>query len=209
MPHAWRLFSNGTVAVRPSDVGFPNIILGDKAMRYCKRAVFLMLLMCSLSPFASSQLRNISEFNQDRINNDQTYFILHDSGEAEFAWASEWTTSTAYAADGKSAILVWHFKDGSKAYSQQGDGIGELGKNMGYLLTNKSHNLEDIHRKKIQPLTRDNYPVKIELWIGDIRDSTGYSPEAMGDDACFKAPKIGYNISNHFSSCRAGEKEAK
>jgi hypothetical protein len=186
-----------------------GILLGEKAMYRCKRAVFLILLMSSMSPFASSQLRNISEFTQDRINNDQTYFILHDSGEAEFAWASEWTTATAYAADGKSAILVWHFKDGSKAYSQQGEGITEIGKSLGYLLTNKLRNLEDIHRKKIQPLTRDNYPVKLELWIGEIGDSTGYSPEAMGDEVCFNKTGIEYNLSYHFSSCRAGEKETK
>jgi hypothetical protein len=186
-----------------------NIIPGEKAMDCLKRAVISLLLMGSLSPFASSQLRNISEFTRDRINKDKTYFILHDSGESEFAWASEWTTMTAYANDGKSAILVWHFRDGSKAYSQQGEGIGELGKNLGYLLTNKSSKLEDIHRKKIQPLTRDNYPVKIELWIGDIGVSTGYSPEAMGDEACFPAPSIEYNISYRFSSCRNGEKEEK
>jgi hypothetical protein len=206
---AWCTFSDGTVAVKPSNIGFSNIILGERAMRCCKRAVFFMLLMGSLSPFASSQLRNISEFTQDRINNDQTYFMIKESGDAEFAWASEWTTTTAYANDGKSIILVWHFKDGSKAYSQQGEGIGEIGKSMGYLLTNKSRNLEDIHRKKIQPLTRNNYPVKLEIWIGEIGDSTGYAPEAMGDEACFKEPSIGYNISYHFSSCRAGEKQAK
>jgi hypothetical protein len=209
MLYAWCTFSDGTVAVEPSNIRFSNVILGEKTMSFCKKSIFLLLLMGSLSPFASSQLRNISEFTQDRINNEKTFFILHDTGEAEYAWASEWTTATAYAADGKSAILVWHFKDGSKAYSEQGTGIGEVGKSSGYLLTNKSRNLEDIHRKKIQPLTRDNFPVKIELWIGEIGDSTGYSPEMLGDEACFKAPNIGNNISNHFSSCRAGEKESK
>jgi hypothetical protein len=183
--------------------------LGEKAMRYGKRATLLILLMGSLSPFASSQLRNLSEFSQDRINNEQTYFVLRDTGEADFAWASEWTHVTAYANDDKFAILVWHFKDGTKAYSQQGVGIGDLGKNSGYLLTDKSRNLEDIHRKKIQPLTRDNYPLRIELWIGGIDDSTGYSPEALGDAACFKASNIEYNISYHFSSCRAAEKAVK
>jgi hypothetical protein len=186
-----------------------DIIRGEKAMVRCKRSIFLILLMGSLSPFASSQLRSISEFTQDRINNEKTFFILHETGEAEYAWTSEWTTATAYAADGKSAILVWYFKDGSKAYSEQGTGMTEIGKSLGYSLTNKSRNLEDIHRKKIQPLTRDNYPVKIELWIGEIGDSKGYAPEAMGDEACFKNASIEYNISNHFSSCRAGEKEAK
>jgi hypothetical protein len=178
-------------------------------MSRCKRAFFLVLLIGGMSPFAISQLRNISEFLQDRINNDQTYFVLHDEGNAEFAWASEWTTATAYANDGKSIILVWHFKDGTKAYSQQGEGIAELGKNSGYLLKNKSRNLEDLHRKKIQPLTLGNYPVKIELWIGEIGDSKGYSPEVLGDEACFIAPEIGYKNTYHFSGCRAAGKEAK
>jgi hypothetical protein len=178
-------------------------------MRRCKRTFFFILMMGSLCPAAISQLRNISEYTQDRIHTAQTYFILRDKGEAEYGWASEWTTSTAYDADGKSIILVWHFKDGSKAYSQQGEGIGELGKTKGYLLTNKSANLEDIHRKKIQPMTRDNYPVKIELWIGEIGDSAGYAPEVMGDKACFNAPSIGYNSPNHFSSCQDGENKTK
>jgi hypothetical protein len=185
------------------------IFLGGKSMRCGKKIVLLVSLITSLGPFGISQLRNISEYTQDRINIAQTYFMLHNTGEAEFAWASEWTTATAYAADGKSAILVWHFKDGSKAYSQQGEGIGELGKNSGYLITNKSKNLEDIHRKKIQPLTRNNYPVKIELWIGEIGDSTGYSPEVMGEAACFNATTIEYNSSYHFSGCQAGDKAAK
>jgi hypothetical protein len=178
-------------------------------MHRCTGTVLFVLLMGTLCPFANSQLRNFSEYAQDRINLEQTYFILHETGEADYAWASEWTDRTAYAADGKSAILVWHFKDGSKAYSEQGTGIGEFGKNSGYLIANKSGNLEDVRRKKIQPLTRENYPVKVELWIGDIGDSAGYSPEAMGDTACFSATTISYNTSYHFSGCGAGAKEAK
>jgi hypothetical protein len=178
-------------------------------MRHCQKAVFLMLLVGILSPFAISQLRNLSEYSQDRINIARTYFVLHETGKAEFVWTSEWTHTTANANDGKSAIFIWHFKDGSKAYSEQGEGIGEIGKNSGYLLTNAASNLEDIHRKKIQPLTRNNYPVKVELWIGEIGDSTGYSPELLGDEACFKASSIEYGISHKFSGCRAGEKEIK
>jgi len=172
-------------------------------MRRCKKAVFLMLLMGSLIPFVSSQLRNFSEYNRDRINVEQTYFVLHDTGDAEYVWTSEWTHITAYANDSKSAILVWHFKDGLKAYSQQGEGIGEFGKNTGYLITDKSNKLDDLHCKKIQPLTRDNYPVKVELWIGEIGDSTGYLLEAVGDEVCFKAAAIEYNIPYYFSGCRA------
>ena len=165
--------------------------------------------MGSLGPFANSQLRNLSQYTRDRINTAQTCFVLHDTGDAEYVWVSEWTHATAYAADGKSAILVWHFKDGSKAYSQQGKGVGEFGKTTGYLITDKSPDLEDLHRKKIQPLTRDNYPVKLELWIGEIVDSTGYAPEAKGDEVCFNAAAIEYNIPYHFSSCGDVGKEAK
>jgi hypothetical protein len=189
------------------------LIFGPKSrretMRRYKRAVLLMLLVGILSPFAISQLRNLSEYSRDCINTAQTHFVLHDTGAAEFGWASEWTHTTANANDGKSAIFIWHFKDGSKAYSEQGDGIGEIGKNSSYLLTNASSNLEDIHRKKIQPLTLNNYPVKVELWIGEIGNSAGYSPEILGDEACFKASSIEYNTSYKFSSCRANEKEIK
>jgi hypothetical protein len=178
-------------------------------MGCCKRAGLFILLLGGLSSFAVSQLRNLSEFTQDRINTAQTYFVLHDNGDAEFVWASEWTHTTANANDGKAAIIIWYFKDGSKAYSQQGEGIGEIGKNSGYSLTNKSSSLEDIHRKKLQPLTRMNYPVKVELWIGEMGDSTGYSPEMLGDEACFQAAGIEYNTSYRFSTCRAGEKETK
>ena len=178
---------------------------GEKTMRCCKRALYFTILMSSIIPFANAQLRNMSEYTQDRINTEQTYFVLHDTGEAEYVWVSEWTHTTAYAADGKSAILVWHFKDGKKAYSQQGEGVGEFGKTTGYLITDTSRVLEDIHRNKIQPLSLVNYPVKIELWIGKIEDSTGYAPEAKGDEACFKAPAIEYNIQWHFSSCRTEE----
>jgi hypothetical protein len=178
-------------------------------MRVGKMTVFLIWLTANISPLAISQLRNISEYDRDRINTEKTYFVLRDTGKAEFSWATEWTTSTAYAADGKSAILVWHFKDGSKAYSRHGQGIGEFGKSAGYSITDKSAKLEDIHGKPIQPLTRANYPVKIELWVGEIVDSTGYSLEAMGDEACFQSPGIEYNISYHFSGCKAGGKEMK
>lgn len=170
-------------------------------MHRIPRCTFLLILLSFLTPSGFSQLRNLSEYTQDRIKPDQTYFVLHDTGSAEFAWASEWTHMTANTYDGKSAIFVWHFKDGSKAYSQQGTGIGDIGKNSGYLLTDKSADLEDIHRKKIQPLTLNNYPVKVELWIGEINDSKGYSPEAFGDEVCIQAPGIEYNVSYRFSEC--------
>jgi hypothetical protein len=50
----------------------------------------------------------------------------------------------------------------------------------------------------------DNYPVKIELWIGEIDDATGYKPETKGDEACFEAPEITYNDPHYFSDCPGG-----
>ena len=164
-----------------------------------------MLLVSCMMLQANAQLRNFSEYNRDRINTDKTYFVLHATGDAEYGWASEWTHATAYAADGKDAILVWYFKDGQKAYSEQGEGIGEFGKTTGYLISETSDHLEDIHGNRIQPMSMDNYPVKIELWIGDIEDGTGYKPQAKGDEACLDAPVISYNNSYHFSECGGEE----
>ena len=163
-------------------------------------AVFLVLLYNSS---AFSQLRNNSEYSHDSINLDKTYFVLRDTGAAEFGWASEWTNASADFYEEKSAMFVWHFKDGSKFYSLQQKEIGEIGKNSGYLLTGKSQALEDIHRKNVQPLTRDNYPVKIELWIGKLDDSTGFAPEILGAALCLdsKAQTLEHNRTYHFSSC--------
>jgi hypothetical protein len=176
-------------------------LAGGITMHHIRRSTLFLVLLSVLAPSGFSQLRNLSEYTQDRINPTKTYFVLHETGSAEFVWSSEWTHTTANALDGKSAIFVWQFKDGSKAYSQQGVGIGEIGKSSGYLLTDKSADLEDIHRKKIQPLTLNNYPVKVELWIGGIGDSEGYSLEIHGDDACVQTPSIKYNIPYSFSEC--------
>jgi hypothetical protein len=181
--------------------------VGEKAMRFLRLFAFMLFLSNIPSPLGFCQLRNFSEYTVDRINTKLTQFSLHDSSNPEFIWASEWTFETATFGDGKSAIFIWYFKDGSKAYSQQGEGIGEIGKNGGYLLSNTASNLEDIHRKKIQPLTLDNYPVKVELWVGEIGDSTGYSPEIKGDEACFNAPGINYKISYYFSACPSSKSQ--
>jgi|WetSurMetagenome_2_1015567.scaffolds.fasta_scaffold423216_2 hypothetical protein len=175
-------------------------------MRLLGGAAFLVFLFYAISPSGFSQLRNLSEYSQDRINTDKTYFILYDTGESEFGWASEWANMTPPTYEGKAAMLLWHFKDGSKAYSQHVEDIGDIGKNFGFLIAAKSSSLEDIHRKKIQPLTRNNYPVKVELWIGKIEDATGFSPEILGYAVCFNGPGIEYNRSYHFSDCPDAEK---
>ena len=157
------------------------------------RAVFLALVLYAASTPGFAQLWNTSEYVYDRINTEQTYFVIHESGAAEFGWASEWTNDTVRIYQDRSAIFLWHFKDETVAYSLQEQYIGDIGKNAGFLLTAKSESLEDIGRKQIQPLTRDNYPVKVELWIGNVGDSTGYSPEFRGETVCLDAQSIEFN----------------
>jgi len=171
-------------------------------MCYLMRAVFLAFLLNVAAPSGFSQLWNFSEYLYDRIDTDQTYFMLHDTGTAEFAWASEWTNETVQNNEYRSAMFLWHFKDGTTAYSLQQQFIGDIGKNAGFWVTAQSQHLEDIHRNQIQPLTRNNYPVKLELWIGEIEDSTGYSPELLGEAVCLDAQSIEPDRKYHFSGCR-------
>ncbi len=49
-------------------------------------------------------------------------------------------------------------------------------------------------------MTRNNYPVKLELWIGDINE-TGFSPTIPIDAVCFDAQSIEPNRTYYFSSC--------
>ena len=171
-------------------------------MRYSMKAAFLALLVFTVNSSAFSQLRNISEYSLDRINADQTLFMLRDTGTANYDWASEWSNMTVNAYADKTAMFLWHFSDGTKAYSRQGEFIGDAGQITGYLITGKSSNLEDIHGKSIQPMTRSNFPVKIELWIGEVRDSSGYSPETLVDALCLDAKTIEYNQPYHFAHCQ-------
>lgn len=171
-------------------------------MCYLIRVAFLALLMNFTAATAFSQLWNISEYYQDRINPDQTYFVLKEAGAAEFAWASEWTNDTVMQNEHKSAMFLWHLKDGTTAYSLQEEFIGDIGKNAGFLRTAQSATLEDVDRKRIQPLTRSNYPVKVELWIGEVEESTGFSPQFLGESLCMDAQNIEPNRRYHFSSCK-------
>jgi hypothetical protein len=171
-------------------------------MRPSIRISVLALLLIAGSLLGFSQLRNISEYTQDRINRDQTRFTLTENNAADFSWASEWTHTTAYAYSEKAAIFVWYFKNGSKAYSLQGESIDEAGRTTGYLLTKKSSPLEDKNHAKIQPMTRENYPVKVELWLGKNEDKSGLEPEIPVDRVCFDAKTIDYNRSYTFSDCR-------
>jgi hypothetical protein len=171
-------------------------------MRHFLGFGLIAFLLIVAVPSGFSQLRNNSDYWQDRINTDKTYFILHDTGAAEFAWVSEWTYATVQSNEEKAAMFLWRFKDGSTAYSQLAERIDDMGKSTGFLRTGRSSNLEDIHRKHIQPLSRSNYPIKLELWIGEINDSTGFSPESLGEAVCLDAQSIEPNHKYQFSPCQ-------
>lgn len=172
-------------------------------MRHIFSMAFMAVLLSAASHSGFAQLRNLSEYSQDCIHINQTNFVLRENNAADFQWASEWTHTTAYAHPDKKAIFLWKFKDGSKAYSNQGDFIlGDLGKASGYLVTGQSSDLEDVHGKKIQPMTLSNYPVALELWIGEIEDSNGYVPETLLDSVCYEPQNIRLNHPHHFSGCK-------
>ncbi len=167
--------------------------------------IFLFCLTIAV-PAGMPQLRNLSNYGQDCINVDQTYFALHDSGAAEFVWASEWTHLSANNFPEKMVMLIWHFRDGSKAYSRVIDQLGDAGGSTGYYLAGKATSLKDAHDKTIQPMTRENYPVKIELFVGDYTESKGYVPETLVDNACLVAQKIDINHQYFFTPCESAEK---
>lgn len=159
-------------------------------------------LLCAVSLPGFSQLRYNSEYTQDRINTEQTSFMLRDSGAAEYHCASEWTTMTVQSYLNNAAMFVWHFKDGTKAYTRQVEYVGDIGKLTEFLTTNQTPRLEDRQGKKIQPLTRDNYPVRVEVWIGEFTDSDGHKPEILIDQVCCEAQTIEYNQPYYFVQCK-------
>jgi hypothetical protein len=165
------------------------------------RMALLMVLLTVFCPPGFSQLRNHSPYFHDRINTDQTYFVIHDTNAADFAWASEWTEESAMNYSEASAIFVWHFKDGAKGYAQQGEHIGDFGMVTSYLLTDKASSLIDIHRNKIQPLTRTNYPVKVELWIGEAEKKADLKLNLLIDTVCLEAQNIENNRTYNFVNC--------
>jgi hypothetical protein len=165
-----------------------------------KAAILFVFLIAALPP-AYSQLRMHSSYDQDRINPEQTGFVLHDNGTIDFLWASEWTEMTAQSCNDEIALFVWHFKDGTKAYSKQGDLVADIGKNTAYLLKQKASTLEDISGNKIQPLTKNNYPIKVELWLGTVTEAKNYLPKSMVDYLCFPSSEIEINRTYHFSEC--------
>ena len=79
-------------------------------MRHIISIAFMAVLLGAAAPSGFSQLRNLSEYSQDCIHPDKTYFVLHDTGAADFGWASEWTHTTANAFPDKAAILLWKLR---------------------------------------------------------------------------------------------------
>ena len=168
------------------------------------RGLVFSLLLCAASPTVYCQLRYPSSYLEDRINTEQTLFTLKDENKAVFRWASEWTDSSAYGYSDKSAIFVWHFKDGSVAYSRQGKYIGDAGKLTDYLICEESSNLESLRHNTIQPLSPTNFPVKVELWAGEAEDSGPFKPETLIHSVCLdpRVQAIEYNRPYRFSDCR-------
>ena len=172
------------------------------------RVVFFVLLLSIAGPPGFSQLRYPSPYSIDRINTDQTCFALKDQATASFRWASEWTQMTVQAYEENHAVFLWYFKDGTRAYSTQEEHIGDAGKVTSYLLAKESSNLESIQRNKIQPMTLTNFPVKVELWIGEAENQTAFKTGMLIGAACFNTPGIEYGRTYHFTDCSPGETKA-
>jgi len=148
-----------------------------------------------------SQWRSPSEYNRDGINLENTYFVLYESNEAAYGWASQWTQSTARTYEDKTAFFRWHFKDGSVAYTRQGKLIGDIGMITKYLLTDEAETLTDNMGNSLQPMTPDNYPVKIELWMGTPDKPSDLKPEILVDVVCNDQQDIQYGYAYYFFGC--------
>ena len=159
------------------------------------------LLILTIGYSAFSQLRSPSEFNRDGINLENTYFVLYESGEASYGWASQWTQSTARTYEDKIAIFKWYFKDGSVAYARQGNQVGDIGMITKYLLTDETEKLKDIAGNDLQPMTLENYPARVELWMGEPDGPSGFKPEILVDAVCNDQESIRHGYAYYFSGC--------
>ena len=164
-------------------------------------ALTFPLLILTIGYNGFSQLRSPSEFNRDGINLENTYFVLYESGEADYGWSSQWTQSTARTYEDKIAIFKWHFKDGSVAYARQGNQIGDIGMITKYLLTDETEKLKDIEGNDLQPMTLANYPVRVELWMGEPDGQSGFKPEILVDAVCNDQESIQHGYAYYFSGC--------
>jgi hypothetical protein len=164
--------------------------------------IFLVVLLFNaVASSGFSQLRMPSPYSYDLINLDATRFVLNEGNTADFEWASEWTQDSARAYDRSTAIFLWHFKDGTKAYARQGEYIGDFGMLRDYLATDSASVLKDVEGNTVQPMTLKNYPVKLELWIGTVDDKAGFTTKTLLDAVCFKPDAIEYGHEYHFGEC--------
>lgn len=170
-------------------------------MRLRRAGILATMWLNVAIPSAFSQLRNISPYSQDRIDLDATYFLLEDDGSAHFVWASEWTLYTSIDHAGRSALLLWRFKDGSSGYVPMAENIGEAGRSLGYRLSGTLSTLNDASGKPVQTLTRSNPPVRVELWLGKA-DDPGFAPETLVDKACSEPSGIEPGRAYHFGACK-------
>lgn len=166
-----------------------------------KISLLLLVIIFALSYSGYSQLRSPSEYNQDGIDLENTYFALYESEGAYYGWASQWTQTTARTYEDRIAFFKWYFKDGTVAYTQQGAKIGDIGMITKYLLTEEAAKLKDVEGKDLQPMTLDNFPVKIELWIGASEEPEGFKPEILVDVACNKRQTIKNEYAYYFAGC--------
>jgi len=164
-------------------------------------AISLMAMLGIASPSGFAQLRYNSDYSMDRINTEQTSFLLKSSGVAQYHCSSEWTTLTVQTNLTRTVFFVWHFKDGTKGFARQVEYIGDIGVRTEFLLTHSIADLEDQRGNKIQPLTRDNFPIRVEVWIGESEAASGYITEIMIDKACLDAQTIEFNRPYHFKIC--------
>jgi hypothetical protein len=170
-------------------------------MKRIIRVVLFSFLVHMAGYGAFSQLRSPSEYNRDGIDLEYTYFVIYEGDEAGYGWASQWTQSTARTYADKVAFFKWHFKNGTVAYSRQGKHVGDIGMITKYLLTDESEKLVDVEGNAVQPMTLENYPVKVELWMGDSDQPNRFEPELLVDAACTDQESIQQGYAYYFSGC--------
>ena len=170
-------------------------------MKRIARVVLFSFLVHMAGYGAFSQLRSPSEYNRDGIDLENTYFVLYEGDEAGYGWASQWTQSTARTYADKIAFFKWYFKDGTIAYSRQGEHVGDIGMISKYLLTDESETLSDAEGNEVQPMTLGSYPIKVELWMGVSDQSNRFEEKVLVDAGCTDQESIQRGYAYYFSGC--------
>ena len=151
-------------------------------MRPGIRVVVAVVLITVSEPFTYGQ----AGFPEDRIDTVNTTFAFGPN----FRWSSEWTSETVATHGDKNVMFLWHFKDGTVGYVFNGNHLSDAPL-VGYRMSNAGASpLEDINRNSIQPLTLTNFPVKVELYLGESEFFTTYVPQILIDTVCFGGESI-------------------